>query len=55
MEKMRYTDWEHSITEKIDSYKACDDFPSPEDFGNTENEVKDYVYDRKRLLDRGKE
>ena len=55
MEKMRYTDWEHSITEKIDSYKACDDFPRPEDFGTTENYVKDYVYDKQRILDRGEE
>ena len=55
IEKMRYTDWEHSITEKIDSYKACDDFPRPEDFGTTENEVKDYVYDKQRILDRGEE
>lgn len=51
----KITDWEHSITDKMESCKEYDGFPRPEDFYTTEAEVKDYVYDKQRVLDRGDE
>ena len=51
----RRVDWEHSVTDKMDSCKNIDGCPQPEDFGTTEADVKDYVYDKQRVLDREEE
>lgn len=51
----RGVDWEHSVTDKMDSCKNIDGCPQPEDFGTTEADVKDYVYDKQRVLDREEE
>lgn len=55
MEINRITDWEHSITEKMESHKDDADFPRAEDYATTEAKVKEYVYDKQRILDRGEE
>lgn len=51
----RGVDWEHSVTDKMDSCKNIDGCPQPEDFGTTEADVKDYAYDKQRVLDREEE
>lgn len=51
----RGIDWEHSVTDKMDSCKNIDGCPQPEDFGTTEADVKDYAYDKQRVLDREEE
>lgn len=43
------------MTDKMDSCKNIDGCPQPEDFGTTEADVKDYVYDKQRVLDREEE
>ena len=48
-------DWEHSITDKMERNKGELGFPRPEDFGITEDDVKNYVYDKQRILDREEE
>ena len=51
----RGVDWEHSVTDKMDSCKNIDGCPQPEDFGKTEADEKDYAYDKQRVLDREEE
>ena len=48
-------DWEHSITDKMERNKGELGFPRPEDFDITEDDVKNYVYDKQRILDREEE
>ena len=43
------------MTDKKDSCKNIDGCPQPEDFGTTEADVKDYAYDKQRMLDREEE
>ena len=43
------------MTDKMDSCKNIDGCPQPEDFVTTEADVKDYVYDKQRVLDREEE
>lgn len=43
------------MTDKMDSCKNIDGCPQPEDFGTTEADVKDYAYDKQRVLDREEE
>lgn len=43
------------MTDKMDSCKNIDGCPQSEDFGTTEADVKDYVYDKQRVLDREEE
>ena len=42
----RGVDWEHSVTDKMDSCKNIDGCPQPEDFGTTYADVKHYAYDK---------
>ena len=55
METRALIDWEHTITAKIENNRDKENFPKPESFGITENEVKDYIYDKQRILDREEE
>lgn len=52
METRQIIDWEHAIKEKIESCKGKYGFPNAGDFGVTDEEVADYVYDKQRILDR---
>ena len=49
------TDWEHSIKNKIERNKECPSFPHAEDYGITDKEAEDYIYDKQRILDRAEE
>lgn len=49
------TDWEHSIKNKIERNKECPSFPHAEDYGITDKEAEDYIYDKQRILDRMEE
>ena len=49
------TDWEHSIKNKIERNKECPSFPHAEDYGITDKEAEDYIYDKHRILDRAEE
>ena len=49
------TDWEHSIKNKIERNKECPSFPHAEDYGITNKEAEDYIYDKQRILDRAEE
>ena len=44
-------DWEHSMMDKINRNKETADFPTPENYNTSESEVKDYIYDKQRILD----
>ena len=48
-------DWEQTITDKIDRNRNAKGFPVAEDFGTTDDDVKDYIYDKQRILDREEE
>ena len=48
-------DLENAVYNIIESHKGDDGFPSPQDYGTTETEVKDYIYDKQRILDRTEE
>ena len=48
-------DWEQTITDKIDRNRNAKGFPAAEDFGTTDDDVKDYIYDKQRILDREEE
>lgn len=52
MDKNILADWEHTVMEKISGNKDTAGFPVPETYNTDENEVKDYVYDKQRILDR---
>ena len=52
METRQIIDWEHAVKEKIESCKGKYGFPNAGDFGVTDKEVADYVYDKQRILDR---
>lgn len=52
METRTIIDWEHSIKEKIENCNGKDGFPRAEDFGVTNSDVTDYIYDKQRILDR---
>ena len=55
MNKSLIKDWEHTVTEKISSNKDTAGFPVPEDYNTTEDEVREYAYDKQRILDRDEE
>ena len=44
-------DWEHSMMDKINRNKEIAGFPTPENYNTSESEVKDYIYDKQRILD----
>lgn len=48
-------DFEHMVTGIMESYKDNPDFPRTEEYGTTDEEVRDYVYDKQRILDREEE
>lgn len=48
-------DFEHMVTGIMESYKDNPDFPLAEEYGTTDEEVRDYVYDKQRILDREEE
>ena len=48
-------DFEHMVTGIMESYKDNPDFPRAEEYGTTDEEVRDYVYDKQRILDREEE
>lgn len=52
MEKRAVIDWEHTLINKIEENIGKTDFPEVEKFGITIDEVKDYAYDKQRILDR---
>lgn len=43
------------VTGIMESYKDNPDFPRAEEYGTTDEEVRDYVYDKQRILDREEE
>lgn len=55
MDINRPSDWGNIVIDIIDQNKSNTDFPNPEDFKTTEDEVKDYIYDKQRILDRSEE
>ncbi len=55
MERKIIMDWEHQLLEIIDNNKDNADFPSAEKFGTSLDEVKEYAYDKQRILDREEE
>lgn len=48
-------DFEHKVAGIIENHKDNPDFPRVEDYGTTDEEVRDYVYDKQRILDREEE
>lgn len=48
-------DFEHKVTDIIERYKDNPGFPKVEDYGTTDDKVRDYVYDKQRILDRKEE
>lgn len=55
MDINRPSDWGNIVIDIIDQNKSNTDFPNPEDFKTTEDEVKDYIYDKQHILDRSEE
>ena len=55
MDKKSVADWEHTVIEKMERNKGVAGFPEPKDYNTTEAEVKDYTYDKQRILDRDEE
>ncbi len=55
METKMQSDWENVVYSIIENHKNDDGFPHPEDYGTTEADVKDYIYDKQRILDRAEE
>ena len=55
METKMQSDWENVVYSIIEDHKNDDGFPHPEDYGTTEADVKDYIYDKQRILDRAEE
>lgn len=55
METKMQSDWENVVYSIIEDHKNDDGFPHPEDYGTTESDVKDYIYDKQRILDRAEE
>ena len=55
IEPRRVMDWEHAVNSKIEEGAGVPGFPDPEDYGLSDDEVRDYVYDKQRVLDRGEE
>ena len=55
METKLQPDWENIVYNMIEDHKGDDGFPLPEDYGTTEADVKDYIYDKQRILDRMEE
>ena len=51
MEANILDDYEHSVTNKIDKYKENADFPKPEDYAITSEELSDYLFDKQVLID----
>lgn len=44
-------DYEHSVTNRITEYGAKEDFPKPEDYKLTKEEVDSYLFDKQAILD----
>lgn len=44
-------DYEHIMLNKLEKYKGCAGFPCLSDYGITEEEMGDYLFERQRIID----
>ena len=46
-------DYEHRVRRKMEQYGDRDGFPRIEDYGNTSDDLSDYLFDKQAILDSG--